>query len=410
VIGRRRRAPRLSRNARFGDLQETFLVSAVATILLIRSQLWLLDYPQIGGGGLHIAHLLWGGLLMMLAIGALLTYLGRRPRMPAAVLGGASFGLFIDELGKFVTSDNDYFFRPAAALIYVLFLALFFGVRALTRRRPLSSTEYVANALDLAAEAVSHDLDEREKERALAMLASADPDDTVVAPLRRMLGELNALPARGPRAYARWARAVGRGYLSLIARPRFAAAVDWVFAVWAIVGLAPLALFLASLVGTVVGPGAVSSVVGDLSPIAVLGFASSLASAALVGVGVRRLEQGTRLAAYRAFDRALMVSILVTDTSLFYLAQFTAAYRLAIDLALLVTIRYMTRRERALEGAAAHGALTGGSEAVAESPGAAVPEPVPTSQLTPTSEPAPASAAAPPAGRRPPARAPGTSP
>jgi len=350
-----RRTGKLTRNARFGALQETFLISAVVTILLVRSQLWLLDYPQIGGGGLHIAHLLWGGLLMMLAIGALLTFVGRRVRVPAAIVGGAGFGLFIDELGKFITSDNDYFFRPAAALIYALFLVLFFGVRSLTGRRPLSSSEYVANALDLAADAVSHDLDEHEKRRALEMLGRADPDDPVAEPLRRMLGELEALAAKRPPAYARWAATVGRGYRSLIARPRFAAAIDWVFAVWAVLGLAPLALFVASLAGAVTSPGrALAVVVGHLSPVAVIGFVSSLVSAAVVGLGIRRLEEGDRVAAYRAFDRALMVAILVSDTSLFYMAQFATSYKLAVDLVLLVTVRYMAGGERALERAAGH--------------------------------------------------------
>jgi len=199
-VSRAQRAgPRLPRNARFGDLQETFLVSAVATILIVRSQLWLLDYPQIGGRGLHIAHLLWGGLLMLVAIALLLTYLGRRPRVPASVVGGAGFGLFIDELGKFITSDNDYFFRPAAALIYLVFLALFFGARALTRRRPLTSTEYAANALDLVAEAVSHDLDEREKRQADGMLAAADPDGPAARPLRRMIAGDEPGPAERKR-------------------------------------------------------------------------------------------------------------------------------------------------------------------------------------------------------------------
>ncbi|HLL87452.1 MAG TPA: hypothetical protein VK387_09095, partial [Thermoleophilaceae bacterium] len=201
-------------------------------------------------------------------------------------------GLFIDELGKFITSDNDYFFRPAAALIYVLFLGLFFAARGLSGRRPMASAEYVANALDLAADAVSRDLDEREKQRALEMLDRADPHDPVVGPLRRMLAELDALPVRGLRMYTRWARLVGRGYRSLIARPRFAAVIDWVFGVWALLGLAPLALFVASL--AIGAPGrALESVVGDLSPVAVVGFASSIVSAALVGLGVRRLEKAS---------------------------------------------------------------------------------------------------------------------
>src|SRR5918996_3761281 len=127
-----RRAPR---NADFGELQETFLVCAVATILVIRTQLWLTNYPQLGGGGLHIAHLLYGGIFMVLAIGLLVTYLGRLPRRPAAVIGGVGFGFFIDELGKFITSDNNYFFKPAAGVIYVVFIVLYLTTRWMQNRR-----------------------------------------------------------------------------------------------------------------------------------------------------------------------------------------------------------------------------------------------------------------------------------
>ena len=37
---------------------------------------------------------------------------GQTRQALAAIVGGAGFGTFIDELGKFITSDNDYFFRP----------------------------------------------------------------------------------------------------------------------------------------------------------------------------------------------------------------------------------------------------------------------------------------------------------
>ena len=83
-------------NADMGRLHETFLVAAVSTILTIRTQLWLTNYPQLGGHGLHIAHLLWGGLFMLTAIGLLLTFLGRPVRRLAAIAGGVGFGFFID--------------------------------------------------------------------------------------------------------------------------------------------------------------------------------------------------------------------------------------------------------------------------------------------------------------------------
>ena len=43
------------------ELLDTFLVSAVASVLVIRVFLEATGYPQLGGGGLHVAHVLWGG-------------------------------------------------------------------------------------------------------------------------------------------------------------------------------------------------------------------------------------------------------------------------------------------------------------------------------------------------------------
>ena len=121
--------------------QDTVLVCSVATILVIRLQLWITNYPQLGGGKLHIAHLLWGGLLMLIAVGLLLSYHGPKVRRAGAILGGIGFGFFVDELGKFITSDNDYFFKPAAGVIYVVFVALFFVTRWLRRRGELTPSD-----------------------------------------------------------------------------------------------------------------------------------------------------------------------------------------------------------------------------------------------------------------------------
>ena len=65
-------------------------------------------------------------LIGLLAIGLVLSYIGPKVRRTAAVLGGVGFGFFVDELGKFITSDNDYFFKPAAGVIYMVFVLLFF--------------------------------------------------------------------------------------------------------------------------------------------------------------------------------------------------------------------------------------------------------------------------------------------
>ncbi len=42
----------LLRSSDFGAFHETLLLTAVATVLFIRTQLWLTNYPQIGRHGL----------------------------------------------------------------------------------------------------------------------------------------------------------------------------------------------------------------------------------------------------------------------------------------------------------------------------------------------------------------------
>jgi hypothetical protein len=87
------------RNFSGGELFEIFMVFAVSAVLGIRFALDLSGYPQLGGAGLHIAHLLWGGLLMVVALFLFMVYLGQRIMRLAAVVGGLGFGVFVDELG-----------------------------------------------------------------------------------------------------------------------------------------------------------------------------------------------------------------------------------------------------------------------------------------------------------------------
>lgn len=104
----------------FSDVKflDIYIVSAFTAIIIIRIFLELTGYPQIGGHGMHIAHVLWGGLLMMIGY-LLLLITESRHRLLATILSGIGFGLFVDEIGKFVTSNTNYFYQPAAMLIYL---------------------------------------------------------------------------------------------------------------------------------------------------------------------------------------------------------------------------------------------------------------------------------------------------
>jgi len=96
----------------------TSLVAFAVTVIATRVFLELTGYPQIGNSVLHFAHALWGGLLLIVAVFLPLAYANRWAIQASAVLGGVGIGLFIDEVGKFITQANDYFFPPA--LLYHL--------------------------------------------------------------------------------------------------------------------------------------------------------------------------------------------------------------------------------------------------------------------------------------------------
>jgi hypothetical protein len=340
-----RRPPR---NADFGRLLESFLVAAIATILLIRTQLWLTNYPQLGGGGLHIAHLLYGGIFMVIAIGVLLTLLGRAPRSPAAIIGGVGFGFFIDELGKFVTEDNNYFFQPAAAIIYLVFVGLFLLVLALKRDAVLTPIDRLSNAIDLVGEAARRPFDENQKRRALELLQGAEDAGPLVEPVRRLIAELEALPPTEPPRLARWGAAVRRRYFELVERPWFVRLLAWIFAAWALLSFLAVIELVLSL--AVDWGGAMSGFrrddIAHLPFINWASLASTTASAVLVVAGLLRLRRRRRVDAYRMFSYALLVAIFVTRVFAFVESQFGAVFGLAVDLLLLVTVRYMAEQEQ----------------------------------------------------------------
>lgn len=146
-----------------GRLAEIFLINSVLAIIAIRVFLHLTNYPTLGGEGIHIAHMLWGGFLMLIALFLLLFFLDRKPKVLAAVVGGLGFGTFIDELGKFITSDNDYFFKPTFAFIYLIFVAIFLLIRWVERSRSFTKTEYLVNAIELIKHSILEEFDKSQK-------------------------------------------------------------------------------------------------------------------------------------------------------------------------------------------------------------------------------------------------------
>jgi hypothetical protein len=169
----RRRHGAITRSAIGSSAAEAFVIIAILTILFTRAYLQLTGYPQIGGGNLHIAHALWGGALMMLALVIGWMTLGFGTRMLCVVLGGIGFGLFLDEIGKFVTKDNDYFYGPAAEIMYILVVVILVGARMVRDVRPLNAGECLASAAAIAADGVARGLASRRREIGLVLVDRA---------------------------------------------------------------------------------------------------------------------------------------------------------------------------------------------------------------------------------------------
>ena len=335
-------------------LLDTMLVCAVATILIVRTQLWLTNYPQLGGRGLHIAHLLWGGLLMVVALVILLGLVSPAARQVAAVVGGVGLGLFIDELGKFVTADNNYFFKPTAAIIYCFFIVFFLAIRGLDRRRGFTQREYLVNVIEILKEGALHDLDDSKRRRALALLAQADQSDPLVPELRGMVEQMHSRPTPTPPAAIRAARRLRAAFFELVERPWFARAVVAFFSLWAaasllqIVGLVVFATAgLSSAEVFRVGHRITNSPLGagQVDFIQWADLAASIAATGLVLAGLYRLGQGRRAAAFAMFERAVLVSIFFTQVFAFVYSQFAAVFGLFFDLLLFVAVRAILSRE-----------------------------------------------------------------
>jgi len=155
----------------------TSLIAFGVTVILTRVFLQLTGFPQIGNSVLHIAHALWGGLLLFVAVLLPLGLANRWAIQASALLGGIGIGLFIDEVGKFITQTNDYFYPPALSLIYGFFLLSILVYLYFRRSRQENPRAAMYHVLEGLQDALDGDLDQEEAAHIQAQLAIAKDSD-----------------------------------------------------------------------------------------------------------------------------------------------------------------------------------------------------------------------------------------
>jgi predicted transcriptional regulator len=146
------------------------LLSFAGAVTVTRLFLALTGYPQLGGGDLHIAHALWGGLLLFIAALFPLMFANRWAYLVNAALAGVGVGLFIDEVGKFMTRTNNYFYPLAAPIVYGFFLATVMLYLSIRRSRTLSVREELYRVFDAMQEVLDQDLEPQERDALEARL------------------------------------------------------------------------------------------------------------------------------------------------------------------------------------------------------------------------------------------------
>lgn len=310
--------------------------------MLLRFYLSVMGYPSIGGEKYHIAHMLWGGVLMVTAFVLNFAFLGNRIQRMVALLGGVGFGVFIDEIGKFITRDNDYFFRPSVGIIYAIFVVLYITTTFLTREQKLTSEEYQLNALRSLEEAIHHDMDRHERSAARQLLSHARQSDVLTQRLHALLYEVPVVPPAQSKLITRWRKAISEWYERMW-QARSSRVIVRVFFV------AQSLFFMVAVLATVYNniDQAKDFFAGrsDYGHSLVMGqLFSSVIAAVFVLFGVRWLRR-SRLRAFEWFRRATLLNLLLTEFFMFSRVQFGAMPSFIFNLALLTIINVVIAEE-----------------------------------------------------------------
>jgi hypothetical protein len=341
------------------------LISFAASVATTRLFLELTGYPQLGNEELHIAHVLWGGLLLFIAALLPLIFANRWAYSMGALCAGLGVGLFIDEVGKFITQSNDYFYPAAAPLIYAIFLLTVLVYTQIRRSHRHSARAELYRALDGLQEVLDHDLDPQERHALETRLRHVveNADQPAMAKLAQELldfvcsKDLTLVPdvATFWEKIAAWTLSIEKRWISLrrlkgvvvgaLIGLGVVQILSMVRLIWAALDPVYLERMLALLIagGKVTSASAMAWFVGRMTLEGLVGLILIGAASFLV-FGKEKL--GIRLAYY-----GLLLSLTITNLLVFFFEQFSTIITASVQfILLLLVLRFRRRNLGAAEG------------------------------------------------------------
>ena len=334
------------------------LLSFAVSVSFTRLFLEITGYPQLGGSELHFAHVLWGGLIWFAGSLFHLIFANHRALDISAVLTGIGVGLFIDEVGKFITQSNDYFYPGAAPIIYSFFLITLLIFTILRKQKLSTPRERLYSILEQFEEVLEGDLSDVERDRMIAEL-SAVSNQPEAADFQRLAKHFKNIledkdqkvvihqPDYFDRADDWWHTIKGK-FFSKRKKPL------WLFLIWFTIGLISILHPIISLFAARLGfslPGFWNEFIKiNLNTVEGIGWIERLrlAGEAVIGgclifsafagfFGLKRL--GANVAYISILFLIVMVNLLV-----FFFDQFSAIFYTAIQFIVL----FLTRQYRLL--------------------------------------------------------------
>ncbi|MCX7976156.1 MAG: hypothetical protein N2646_03690 [Bellilinea sp.] len=333
------------------------LISFAATVLLVRLFLEITNYPRVEFGTLHIAHVIWGGLILFAAALLPVMFANRWAIFWSAFLSGIGFGLFIDEIGKFITQTNDYFYPPAAPLIYACFLLTVMIYLQFRRPRPSTTREDLYHIFSMMEELLDEDLDEEEKSfliQHLSHIINNSTDKTLVRLAHSLLDFMQSdiLISSQPSdtmLEKRWAEFIHTTEKIFSRQRLYYLLIGGLFWHGVISLLGLLNLTLISIQTINLEPSRIVEIIQTLPPNIPPDWLL-VKAASQAAIGIFSIIAGALLILKRD-EPAIRIGILVLTTSLtvvnllvFYLDQFSASINAIFEFALLLGLINYRRR------------------------------------------------------------------